>query len=191
MRRIQKRLVRQLQELLVQRLVEHGGQLLGAPALSRAQVGAADVADEQRVPAEHRVGPLRIGCQVVDQQRDGLRRVARSPEHLQAHRGPQVDARTVAVGDELVVGIRASPQVDGGTRTIAQLEMAGQEIGVEVSQEDVTDLAARLLRHLQITPDIPLWIDDRSDTAAVVGHEVRRVREAAQVVLLQDHASRT
>ena len=48
-RRVHERLVGQGQQLGVQRVVEQRAELLGGPAQRRAQVGPADVADEERV----------------------------------------------------------------------------------------------------------------------------------------------
>ena len=41
---------------------------------------------------------------------------------------------------------------------------------------------------LDVLLDVALRVDDRGDAGGLVGDQVRGVREAAQVVLLEDHA---
>ena len=63
MRRVDERLVGKRQEFVVQRVVEVRAEVVGGPPERRAQVGTADVADEQRVAGEDGVrfcrGPSR------------------------------------------------------------------------------------------------------------------------------------
>ena len=54
-RRIDQALVRQRQQLGVQRIEEHAAEFGGRPAQRRAQIGAPYVADEQSVAGEHGV----------------------------------------------------------------------------------------------------------------------------------------
>ncbi len=65
--------------------------------------------------------------------------------------------------------------------------MTGDEIGVEMGEEHVLDRAPRLRGVLEILLDVPLRIDDRRAPVRLIGDEVRRMREAAEVVLLEDH----
>ncbi len=65
--------------------------------------------------------------------------------------------------------------------------MTGDEVRVEVGQEHVGDPAAKGVRILDVLLDVALWIDDNRSAARLVGDQIARVREAAEVVLLEDH----
>ena len=70
---------------------------------------------------------------------------------------------------------------------VAQLEMAGDEVRVEVGQEHVGDPAAERVRVLDVLLDVALRIDDHGRAARLVGDQIARVRETPEVVLLEDH----
>ncbi len=80
--------------------------------------------------------------------------------------------------------------MDHGADAVAQLQMAGDEVGVEVGQEHMADLAAGPFGRLQIATDVALRVHHRSNSAALVRDEVRRVGEAAEIVLVEDHPRR-
>ena len=80
--RIDERLVGKRQELVVQRVVEVGAEVAGCPPERSAQVGAADVTDEQSVAGEDGVGFCRVFLEIEDQDRDGLDGVAGGFEDL-------------------------------------------------------------------------------------------------------------
>ena len=48
------------------------------------------------------------------------------------------------IGDESVLRLRARAEMDGRAATVAQLQMAGDEVGVEVGEKDVANLQARI-----------------------------------------------
>jgi hypothetical protein len=110
---VDERLVRQLQQLGVQGVVEHPSQLLGAPSHRGAQIGSPHVSDEQRVAAEHCMRVPCVGFQVVDEDRDRLRRVTWRLEHLEAD---AAESHGLSVGErrELVLGVGARAEVDAG-----------------------------------------------------------------------------
>ncbi len=85
MRRIHQALVRQRQQLRVQRIEEHAAEFGGGPAQRRAQIGTPHVADEQSVAGEHGVRLRIAGVQIVNDDGDRLRSVARRFQRLQAH----------------------------------------------------------------------------------------------------------
>ena len=132
---------------------------------------------------------LGVGVEVVDEDRDRLRRVAGRLERLESHLS---ELDRVAVGErrELVLGLGPRAQIDLRADAIAQLEMAGQEVGVEMRQQDMLDPQPRRSRIGDVGVDVPLRIDDRRDSGCLVGDEVRRVGEATEVVLLEDHRRR-
>ena len=92
-----------------------------------------------------------------------------------------------ASGVERVLGLGPRAEVDRRARAVAQLEVAGEEVGVEVRQDDVLDPAAEPLGVREVLVDVALRVDHGGDAAALVGDEVGGMSEAAEVVLLQDH----
>ncbi len=85
MRRIHQALVRQRQQFRVQRIEQHAAKLRRRPAQRRAQIGPSHVADKQSVSGQHGVRLRIAGIQIVNDDGDRLRRVARRFQHLQAH----------------------------------------------------------------------------------------------------------
>ena len=71
-------------KFVVERFVEHAAQLRGGPAERGAEVGAADVADEERVAGEDCVGLGGADGEIVDEDRDGFGGVAGSLEGAEA-----------------------------------------------------------------------------------------------------------
>src|ERR1017187_8188168 len=67
--------------------------------------------------------------------------------------------------------------------------MAGDEIGVEVGEEDVADLEAEFFGVGQILLDVALRVDDDGSRTGLVSEQIGGVGEAAEVILFQDHRS--
>ena len=84
---------------------------------------------------------------------------------------------------------RPRAEVDRRAGALAQLEVARHEVGVEVRQEHVPDPAAEPVRVLEVLLDVALGVDHGRDAGGFVGDQVRGVREAAEVVLLEDHGA--
>ena len=55
---------------------------------------------------------------------------------------------------------------------IAQLEVAGDEVRVEVGEEDVRDREAMLVGEREVLPDVALRVDDRG-RAAICSSPIR------------------
>ena len=123
----------------MQGIVEHAAEFRGRPAERRAQIGPADVADEERVAGEHGVGLRVAGVEIVDDDGDRFRRVAGRFQHLQAH-AAEFENVAIVKRREGVGRLRGGAEIDGRADAIAQLQMAGDEIGVQVREEDVLDL---------------------------------------------------
>ncbi len=92
-------------------------------------------------------------------------------------------------GGEGVLGRGGSAEVDGGVAAIAELEMAGDEVGMEVREEDVADVQAESVSVVDVLLDVALRVDDDGRVAGFVADEIGGVREAAEVVLFEDHRS--
>ena len=179
-------LIGQGQQLVAQRVVQQAAEIAGRPPERHAQIRPADVADKQRVAGQH---GLRLGLaaiEVVDDEGNRLGRVPRRLERLQPH-SPQVDDVAVVERRERILGPRGGAQIDRRAGAIAQLEVAGDEVGVEVGEEDVRDPQAVLGGEGEVLIDVALRVDDGRRVRLLVADEIRRVCEAIQIELLQDH----
>src|SRR6185436_18062956 len=105
----------------------------------RTQIRSSNVAHEQRVTGDHRGRPGRFGPGIViDHQRNRFDRMARRLEHLDAH-VLQRNHTAVTNWFEWLFRDGLPSEADRRADTIAQLEMAGDEIRMEVGQKDVRD----------------------------------------------------
>ena len=184
--RVDQGLVGKRQEFVVERVVKVCAEVVGCPPERGAQVGAADIADKQRVAGEDGVRLCRVLLQIEDQDRDGLDGVAGGFEDLQAQ-SREVERIAVLHGHESVFRLGAGAEMDGRAATVAQFQMAGDEVGMEVGQEDVADLEAEFLGVGQVLLDVALRIDDDGGRAGLVSEQIGGVGQAAQVVLFQNH----
>ena len=140
------------------------------------------------------VSPVSTACgsrvaaiEVVDGDRDRLRRVARRFDRLQPH-APELDASPSCERRERVFRLRRGAEIDRRADAIAQLEMSGDEVGVQVRQDDVRDAQPVLGGEGDVLIDVALRIDDGRGAGRLVADEVRRVRQAIEIELMQDHA---
>ena len=177
--------VRQSQQLPVERGVQLAGETVSSETNGPEQVGPSDVADEQRVTCEH---PIRQAAPVVDHDADGLWRVARGLHDLE-HDLPELDGVAVADGDDVVshTALRRVAVDDDGPGLRRELEMAGEEVGVEVRLDDVGDREALLVRISDIPGDVALRVNHDGLPRGRVADEIAGVGEALEVVLLEDH----
>ena len=65
--------------------------------------------------------------------------------------------------------------------------MAGDEVGVEVGEEDVADGESVMGGGVEVLLDVALGVDDDGGGGGLVGDEVGGVRQAAEVVLMEEH----
>ena len=72
------------------------------------------------------------------------------------------------------IGPRRGAQVDGGATAITQLEVPGDEVGVEMGEEDVRDREAVVGRERDVLPDVPLRVHDRRRARRFVADQIRR-----------------
>ena len=87
-------------------------------------------------------------------------RMARRFERASAARGRSSTASPSPKRRERILRLGRRAQIDGGAGAVAQLEMPGDEVGVEVRQEDVRDPQAVLGGKGEILVDVALRIDD-------------------------------
>jgi hypothetical protein len=65
--------------------------------------------------------------------------------------------------------------------------MPGNEVGMEVRQEDVSKLKSEFLRVRQVSFNIALWIDNDRSRACFVPQQVGGMRQATQIILFENH----
>jgi hypothetical protein len=124
--------------------------------------------------------------EIEDEDGDGLDGVAGSFEDLQAE-SREVEGIAVFHGDESVFGLGARTEMDDGAAAIAQFQMAGDEIGVEMSEKDVANVEAEFFGVGQVLLNVALRVDHDAGGAGFVSEQIRGMGEAAQVVLFQNH----
>ncbi len=97
--------------------------------------------------------------------------MTRRLERPQPH-PPELDAVAIVQGGEAILGLRGRAKINRGAGSIPQFEMAGDEIGVQVCQEDMFDPEVMLTGEREVLIDVTLRIDDRCDVRALVADQV-------------------
>ena len=72
--------------------------------------------------------------------------------------------------------------MDDCSATVAQFEMARNEIGVEVRQEDVAYVQTELFSIVKVLLNIALRIDKNGRCRRLISEEIRRVGETTQIM---------
>jgi len=173
------------EELGVEGIEEHVAELSGGPAEGGAEIGSADIADEEGVAGEDGVRFVGIGVAVEDEDGDGFGRVAGGFEDLESDLA-EVEAVAVAEWGERVLGFGGGTEADSGADAVAELEMAGDEIGVQVGEEDVLDGEVVLGGEGEVLVDVALGINDDGGGGGFVADEIGRVGETGEVELMED-----
>ncbi len=106
-------------------------------------------------------------------------------ENLQAE-VREVESIAVLRRLEGVLRLRARAEVDGGAAAVAEFEVAGDEVGVKVGEEDVADFEPELRGVGEVLVDVALRVDDDGRGSGFVADEVRSVRETAEVILFEN-----
>src|SRR6202021_2786816 len=94
---------------------------------------------EQKVPGEVGIVLRTADPQIVNDDGDRFRSVARRFQHLQAY-ASEFERFAVAKRSKRIRRFSRGAQVDSCARSIAQLQMPGDKIGVEMRQKYVLDL---------------------------------------------------
>ncbi len=108
-------------------------------------------------------------------------------ERLQAN-PPEFDHAAVAKRRKSVFCLRFGAEINRCAHAVAQLQMSGHKVGMQVSQNHVLDLQPVLGRKLEIPFDVALRIDDGGCARFLVANKIRGMRQAIQIELLEDHA---
>ena len=114
--------------------------------------------------------------------------MARRLHHLEFHVA-KLDRVAVLHRNELELSLRPAAEVDRRPRTVAEFDVAGDEVGVEVREKHVLDRESTGLGVGEVLADVPLGIDHGRRPRLVVRDHVGGVREAGQVVLLDLHGT--
>ena len=65
--------------------------------------------------------------------------------------------------------------------------MAGDEVGVEMSEEDVPNPEGEFFGVRQVVLDVALGVDDDAGRGGFVADQIGSVSKAAEVILLEEH----
>jgi len=162
--------LREGQDLVVERAVQHRGQLGRAEPVLGPGAGTADVAAEDRLPGQRdqRAGVARAA--IVEQQHDGLQAVARSFEDAQPHAAVLQDVALLH-GDEVEVRPAPGAHEDRGPGAFPELEKVRVGALAELGQEQVLDPRAQTPGVLEIDLGRAVRVDDRCGAALAIGEE--------------------
>jgi hypothetical protein len=100
----------------------------------------------------------------------------------------ELDDGVIGERCDVVFGLGFRAEVDGGADAITELEMAGDEIGMEMGEEDMLDLEVLIGCEIEIVVDVSLRVDDGGDARGFIGDQIGSVGETIEVELLEDHA---
>src|SRR5205807_7310042 len=76
--------------------------------------------------------------------------------------------------------------VDGCTSALGQLDVAGDKVGMKMGLDDVADAQAGRRRVREILLHVAARVDNRS-LAIIPADQIRSVRQATEIVWLEEH----
>ena len=134
------------------------------------------------------MGFFGVLLEIVDQDADALGRVPRGLKEAEADIA-ELQGAAVRFGLEVEVSLGMSPEVNRGAGALAQVQVAGEKVGVKVGQKDVADLQVPILCFLKVLINVALGVDNDSRPALFVSDQVGGVGQTAQEVLVKDHGN--
>ena len=90
----------------------------------------------------------------------------------------EFDDLAVVKGSKCIGGFGCRAEINIGADAIAEFEMAGDEIGVEMGEKDVLDLEAVFGGESDVLVDVALRIDDGGCGGRFVSDDVGSVSQA-------------
>jgi hypothetical protein len=156
---------------------EKAAEVGGRPSEGNAEIGAADVADKESVASQDCVRLSLALVEIVDEKRNRFGSVTGSLEGFQAN-AAEFDDRAIGEGREPIFGLGFGAEIDCGTGAVAKFQVAGDEIGVEMSEEDVFDLQIAFGREGEVAIHIALGINNRGYVGLPIADQVRGVGKA-------------
>jgi hypothetical protein len=177
-------LVGEREQALVEGPVDVRGPLL---RLDR-QIGAGDVADEQRVAAEEGPGLASPGA-VAEQERGVLRAM---PWGVQGLDRDLAEDQLPAIGERLMREVDAGHlvNVDHGARGPRQAAVPRDVVRVGMGLENVLDADAVESAEAQVGVDVPLRVDDGGDAGRAVADQVGGAAQVLVDDLAEQHRGR-
>ena len=112
--------------------------------------------------------------------------MARRFQHLQAH-APEFDNFAIAQGSKRVRRFRRGAEINRGALAIAQFQMPGDKIGVEMGQEHVLNFESVLGGKRDVLVRVALRVHDGGRACRLVSNQIGSVRQARQIELFEDH----
>ena len=83
------------------------------------------------------------------------------------------------------VRLRTLPDIDDGSGTLGEFEMPGDEIGMQMGENDVPNLQPMGLSVVEVNIHVALGVD--YGCHAVAGNDIGSVGQTSQVKALKDH----
>jgi hypothetical protein len=121
-----------------------------------------------------------------DLDADGLPGVTRSFHDLERHLAER-DAFAVGEVADRVLGVGAPPVTDPRAGRLGQLEVAGEEVGVDVCVDHADDAELLFPGVGEVLGDVAARVDNDRSAGGPVADQVGRMGQAVQVVLREDH----
>jgi hypothetical protein len=177
------RFVRESEQLLMQAVVEHRGEFLRS--VVGGKIWTSNVANKQGVSGEDRLGTRRI-AEVGHRDTDAFHGMARG---LKESEPASAELEGIAVLHRGVWKFRAGTgaEVNPRSRACRKFVVAGDEIGVQMSLDDVLDFQPALLGGFQINLDVPLQINHRG--GALRSDQIGSVGQTAEEDVLDANRS--
>src|SRR5688572_5470181 len=77
--------------------------------------------------------------------------------------------------------------MNGRAGRVANLDVPGDKVGMEVRKEDVADRQAMAIRLIPVLLCVASWIDNDRRAGLLVADEIRRMRETIEIELFENH----
>ena len=176
------RVIGKSEKFLVKTAVQQRGKLLWR--VVRGEIGASHVTDEESVAREDGLRPV-WGAEIGHPDGHTFDGMAGSLQKLE-ETASKPDRIAVFDGRVREGGAGLFAKVDSCARPLRKFTMSGDEVGVEMSFNDVLDLEPFLRGGFEIDVDVPLRVDHGGNTLRT--DKVRSVSEAAQIKMLNLHS---
>src|SRR5215468_7696528 len=89
---------------------------------------------------------------------------------------------------ELVLRLRLRAQINLCAKLIAQLQMSGDKVRVQVRQKNVFDMEFVFCGKREIDADVALWVDHGCLACLLIANQIRSMSQAAQIKLFEDQS---
>ena len=185
--RINPDLVRKLQDLVVQTVIEHLAELFLCETNGSQQVRPSHIANEERVPGQEHLRHGVVCKQIKQLQGNALGGMPGGFHGNDAHGLPKLQGRSVEFRHEIKLRLGLATQVNLRPGALPQLQMPRQEVRMKVGQIHMLNLPTVLLCLRQIGLNIPLGIHHHGTPGRRVSDEVRSVGQTSQIMLLEVH----